>query len=109
MRLSLSLAACSLAIATLACKRQPSSTREGNAPVEAALPGMPPISDPRDIYSEARAGMLSPVVRGFPDRVYVPNSGSNTVDVIDPHTFKIIKHFDVGKQPQHVVPSWDLK
>ena len=52
---------------------------------------------------------MSPAVRGVPDRVYVPNSGSNTVDVIDPHTFKIIDHFDVGKQPQHVVPSWDLK
>jgi YVTN family beta-propeller protein len=31
------------------------------------------------------------------------------VDVIDPHTFKIVNHFDVGKQPQHVTPSWDLK
>ena len=39
----------------------------------------------------------------------MPNSGSNTVDVIDPQTFKIIDHFAVGKQPQHVVPSYDLK
>jgi YVTN family beta-propeller protein len=39
----------------------------------------------------------------------VPNSGSNTVDVIDPATYKIIDHFAVGHQPQHVVPSWDLK
>ena len=73
------------------------------------LPGMPPILNPVDIYSEDHAGKLSPVVRDFPSRVYVPNSGSNTVDIIDPKTYKIIGHFPVGKQPQHVVPSWDLK
>jgi YVTN family beta-propeller protein len=49
------------------------------------------------------------VVQGFPDRVYVPNSGRNSVDVIDPHTFKVIDHFRVGRQPQHVTPSYDLK
>jgi YVTN family beta-propeller protein len=41
--------------------------------------------------------------------VYVPNSGDNTVDVIDPKTFKIIDHFAVGREPQHVTPSYDLK
>ncbi|MBV8818195.1 MAG: YncE family protein, partial [Acidobacteriaceae bacterium] len=35
--------------------------------------------------------------------------GSNTVDIIDPATYKVVGHFDVGRQPQHVVPSWDLK
>jgi YVTN family beta-propeller protein len=70
---------------------------------------MPPVLDPRDIYSETRAGKLSPVVQGFPARVYVPNSGNNTVDVIDPETYKIIDHFTVGKQPHHVTPSYDLK
>jgi DNA-binding beta-propeller fold protein YncE len=29
--------------------------------------------------------------------------------VIDPKTFKIIDHFDVGREPQHVTPSFDLK
>jgi YVTN family beta-propeller protein len=76
---------------------------------EAPLPGMPPVLDPNDIYSETRAGNLSPRVRGFPDLIYVPNSGSNTVDVIDPHTFRIVNHFKVGRQPQHVTPSYDLK
>src|SRR5262245_33360538 len=73
------------------------------------LPGMPPLLDPHDVYAAARPGQLSPVVRNFPERVYVPNSGRNTVDVIDPHTFKIIDHFAVGKQPQHITPSYDLK
>src|SRR5215471_15531488 len=29
--------------------------------------------------------------------------------VIDPATFKVIERFPVGVNPQHVVPSWDLK
>ncbi len=73
------------------------------------LPGMPPVVDPNDIYSETQAGKLSPTVRSFPDLIYVPNSDSNTVDVIDPRTYRIINHFKVGRQPQHVTPSYDLK
>src|SRR5437588_3595927 len=73
------------------------------------LPGMPPQLDANDVYAAGRPGRLSASVQSFPERVYVPNSGSNTVDVIDPHTFKIIDHFAVGVQPQHVVPSYDLK
>jgi YVTN family beta-propeller protein len=74
-----------------------------------SLPGMPPVLDRKDVYAANRSGKLSPVVADFPARVYVPNSGSNTVDVIDPRTFKIIDHFAVGKEPQHVAPSYDLK
>ena len=74
-----------------------------------ALPGMPPVLDPHDVYSETRVGKLSSIVQGFPSRVYVPNSGSNTVDVIDPQTYKIIDHFPVGRLPQHVTPSYDLR
>jgi YVTN family beta-propeller protein len=73
------------------------------------LPGMPRVVDPNNIYSETRAGNLSPVVSKFRELVYVPNSGSGTVDVIDPHTFQIVDHFKVGRQPQHVTPSYDLK
>ena len=70
---------------------------------------MPPLLDPHNVYAANQPDKMSEAVRGFPDRVYVPNSGSNTVDVIDPRTFKIIGHFDVGREPQHVVPSYDLK
>jgi YVTN family beta-propeller protein len=75
----------------------------------APLPGMPPVLDPHDIYAADRPGDLSPTVKNYPSRIYVPNSGSNTVDVIDPTTYKIIDHFAVGRQPQHVTPSYDLK
>jgi DNA-binding beta-propeller fold protein YncE len=79
------------------------------------LPGMPPVLDLNNLYSAAGAGMLASAVKDFPNRVYVPNSKSDTVDVIDPATFKIIGHFALPKkskrllEPQHVVPSWDLK
>jgi YVTN family beta-propeller protein len=64
---------------------------------------------PRNVYAAAGAGMLSPVVRNDPARVYVPNSQSNTVDVISQRTGKVIRHFAVGALPQHVTPSWDLQ
>src|SRR5580700_7608941 len=78
-------------------------------PSVAPLPGMPAVLDSRDIYSADAAGDLSPVVRKYPSLVYVPNSGSSSVDVINPKTYRIIRHFRVGRQPQHVTPSYDLK
>ncbi|WP_394811281.1 YVTN family beta-propeller repeat protein [Streptomyces xanthii] len=73
------------------------------------LTGMPPVLDPQDVYAADRPNKLSPVVKDFPSRVYVPNTESDTVSVIDPKTYKIIETIKVGRQPQHVVPSWDLK
>ncbi|MEU6313369.1 YncE family protein [Streptomyces sp. NPDC047014] len=73
------------------------------------LPGMPPLLDPNDVYAADRPNKLSPVVKDFPSRVYVPNTNSNTVSVIDPETYQVIDTIPVGVQPQHVVPSWDLK
>jgi YVTN family beta-propeller protein len=73
------------------------------------LPGMPPVVDPTNLYSETQAGRMSPAVAGALPRVYVPNRTSNDVYVIDPATFKVVDRFKVGINPQHVVPSWDLK
>ncbi len=81
----------------------------------ALLPGMPGVADPANLYSADAPGMVSSVAKGFPTRVYVPNSKSDTVDVIDPATYKIVGHFALPKhgkhllEPQHVVPSYDLK
>ena len=44
-----------------------------------------------------------------PALVYVPNSQSNTVDVISQRTMKVVEHFSTGAVPQHVTPSYDLK
>lgn len=84
-------------------------TEPGRADPSPGLPGMPPVLDPKDIYAADRAGKLAPAVKDFPSRVYVPNNGSHTVSVIDPSTYKVIETLPVGNQPQHVVPSWDMK
>jgi len=73
------------------------------------VPGMPPVTDPTNIYSETRADKLSPEAAKALPRVYVPNLKSNDVYVIDPATLKVVDRFPVGVNPQHVVPSWDLK
>jgi YVTN family beta-propeller protein len=79
-------------------------------PVNAnALPGMPPILNADDIYAADRSGNLSPVVKNDLARVYVPNSKSNSVTVIDPATYQVVDQFPVGRLPQHVTPSYDLK
>jgi YVTN family beta-propeller protein len=70
---------------------------------------MPVADDATNVYNHDGPNMLSPVVQGFPNLVYVPNSNSNTVDVINPATGAIVEHFAVPAQPQHVVPSYDLK
>ena len=77
-------------------------------PVE-TVPGMPPVTDPLNLYSDTAAGKVSSAIAADLPRVYVPHVQSNDVYVIDPVTFKVIDKFKVGINPQHVVPSWDLK
>lgn len=80
------------------------------APVVRTVPGMPAVIDPHNLYSETNGpSHLSPVVRGDLARIYVPNLRSDDVYVIDPATLKVVDRFKVGKSPQHVVPSWDLR
>jgi len=114
-------AALAVALAALAgCSRPPApagttatktatSSSAAPSPSDAPLPGMPPLLDPHNLYEADRAGRLNPAVERFPARVYVPNTVSNTVDVIDPVTFKVVEHFAVGRQPQHITPSYDLE
>ena len=88
--------------------------RSGHAEAPARVAGLrpgriPALVDRHDVYAAGRPGLLSPVVRDDPPRVYVPNSQSNTVDVIDQRTAKVVDHFAVGALPQHVTPSWDLR
>ncbi|MFE5289186.1 hypothetical protein ACFRAQ_29815 [Nocardia sp. NPDC056611] len=90
----------------------PSSAPTGAAPAAAEaphlLPGMPPPLSPTDVYAATRE--LSPAVAGQPTRVYVPNSESHTITVIDPATFEIVDSYPSGgAEPQHVVPAYDLQ
>ena len=53
--------------------------------------------------------MLGPDVKDLPERVYVPNLKSSDVYVIDPATFQVVDKYKVGGNPQHIIPSWDMK
>ncbi len=74
-----------------------------------ALPGMPPVVDARNVYSETMPRHLSPTVSADLERIYVPNLRGHDVWVIDPAKMKVVDKFKVGHSPQHVVPSWDMR
>jgi YVTN family beta-propeller protein len=78
-------------------------------PAIVTVPGMPPVVDPSNLYSETSSAHLSAAVRDALPRVYVPHVMSNDVYVIDQVTRKVVDRYKVGLNPQHVVPSWDLK
>jgi YVTN family beta-propeller protein len=63
----------------------------------------------RSVYAYDGRNMLAPAARTALERVYVPNSGSSTVDVINPHTYRVVEHFRVGALPEHITPAYDLK
>ncbi|MFG1678605.1 hypothetical protein ACGFNP_00420 [Nonomuraea sp. NPDC049269] len=101
------------AIAVVSCGPPPAPMV---ATIESAPPLKPsprkharPVARETNVYAHDRPGMLSPRVEHLTPRVYVPNSESNTVDVINPRTFRVVHRYRVGALPQHVVPSWDLK
>ncbi len=75
----------------------------------ATVPGMPPVTDPSNLYSEAAAGKVRSEIASDLPRVYVPNLQSNDVYVIDPETLKVVDKFRVGLNPQHVVPAWNMR
>ena len=62
-----------------------------------------------DVYAYDHARLLAGAARSALARIYVPNSMSASVDVIDPRSYRVVGHFDVGVLPQHITPSYDLK
>jgi YVTN family beta-propeller protein len=61
-----------------------------------------------DLYAATRVGDLTAAASAAKPLIYVPNSKSNTVSVIDPVTRRVLRTFPTGKLPQHVVPSYDM-
>jgi YVTN family beta-propeller protein len=53
--------------------------------------------------------MVSATARGDLERIYVPNSDSDTVSVIDPGKAKVVDSFAVADLPHHITPSHDLE
>ncbi len=62
-----------------------------------------------NIYADAGANKLSPATHAARSLIYVPESLSDYVDVIDPTTFRVIDRYRTGGRPQHIVPAWDLQ
>ncbi|MGB2880163.1 MAG: hypothetical protein WBC08_00130 [Rhodoferax sp.] len=70
---------------------------------------MPGVSNPKNLYADTASSQMSAAVKGDLERIYVPNLRGNSVTVIDPVAMKVVDQFKVGRSPQHVVPSWDLR
>ena len=99
-------------IALIACPAIAQAIGPSSEPSGSAVPviaGMPPVIDPANLYSETAPGRLSPKVGGQLSRIYVPHVQSIDVYVNDPEACKVVDRYKVGKNPQHVVPSWDLQ
>ena len=109
MRIAFCRSLQAFAAATVMLAGLPSMAAETGQHGVQTVPGMPAVIDPNNLYSENRSDKMSPVVAKHLSRVYVPNRTSNDVWVIDPETLKVVDKFKVGINPQHVVPSWDLK
>jgi YVTN family beta-propeller protein len=62
-----------------------------------------------NVYAATMAnGRTNPKTAGIDPVVLVPNSDEGTVSVIDPRTYRVVRTFRVGRNPQHIGPSWDL-
>lgn len=64
---------------------------------------------PVNVYAHTTSADRSPATANALSRVYVPDVKSSDLFVIDPSSRKVVDHFAIGGDPQHVIPSWDLK
>jgi YVTN family beta-propeller protein len=103
------LTACSAAPGGATSKHSPSSGAPSSSSQSARSAQAAQDAAQVNVYAAAGAGALSPVAAAARPMVYVPNTMSNTVQLIDPSTYRVVGRFPVGREPQHVVPSWDLR
>jgi YVTN family beta-propeller protein len=80
-----------------------------SAPHASPSPTPVPTVSSSDVYAADRPGLLSDEARHAVPLVYVPDDRNARVYVIDPRTYKVIRTEPVGRLPQHVTPSWDLR
>lgn len=88
------------------------------APVEVPrFAPLPPVQGPDaadrlpapiNVYASTMSGRVPARLAAIPPRVYVPNSNSNYVTVIDPITMTVVNRFVTGAIPHHVAPAPDL-
>ncbi len=85
------------------------SARKDAPPTHGHRSAPPRLTANYNVYAGTGPNDLSAAVKGDPALVYVPNSVSNTVDVISQRTLKVVGSFATGALPQHVTPSYNLK
>jgi YVTN family beta-propeller protein len=95
--------------ANMSASASASASAVAASTVIATVPGMMPVVDAKNLYSEVSAGKISPALRDDLERIYVPNLRSNDVYVVDPAAMKVVDRFKVGIGPQHIVPAWDMR
>jgi YVTN family beta-propeller protein len=104
------LALAALPLAGHAADVAPSTAAHANASPVATVPGMPPVIDPNNLYSETSGPEhVGAALKDDLVRVYVPNLRGNSVSVIDPAKMKVVDTLKVGQSPQHVVVGYDLR
>ncbi|MBW8783291.1 MAG: YncE family protein [Novosphingobium sp.] len=109
-RSALSLLALAALAALASAGHAADAAASGAAHAIATVPGMPPVVDPSNLYSETAGPQhVSPALKDDLVRVYVPNLRGNSVSVIDPATMKVVDTLKVGQSPQHVVVGYDLR
>jgi YVTN family beta-propeller protein len=96
-------------VALSATRTRTRARAEAQARSNRLLPGMPAPLSATNVYAADRPGNLSPAVRHARALVYIPNTNSNTVTVIDQRSMRVITTFGVGNEPQHVVPAYNLR
>ena len=70
------------------------------------IPGMPPVVDPENLYSEIARRQHEPGGRRTRSIASMCRTCvRRSVTVIDPETLKVVDTFKVGLNPQHVIPS----
>ena len=109
LALSLALTGCGGGAAKKATTTPPSSRPTATSVPPTAEASIPAPLDAKDLYAADRPGLLSAEARRATPLVYVPDDNDATVHVIDPATYRVIRVEKVGRLPQHVTPSYDLK
>jgi DNA-binding beta-propeller fold protein YncE len=111
-RLWLALGLVSVLLASCSASPRSSVSKSTTTSTSAPRPDTttaPRPSRPPNIYAHSGVNMFSAATDGARPLVYVPESMSEYVDVIDPTTFRVIDRYRTGARPQHVVPAWDMR
>jgi DNA-binding beta-propeller fold protein YncE len=104
------VAAIALVASCATADRTPERVVEQGLPTRSLTgqPGGEPASA-AGVYAHTGVGDFVAATRHVPYRLYVPESAGHGVSVVDPVTLRVIAYYRTGLDPQHVVPSYDLK